>query len=188
MRRLDLQPKKKLRNPGRHLRQLARWPDRITEQIPDAAAMTDQLYWNFKIPVTEKLIDPSRATDAVRKGCLAALFAAAEAVERSPRRPLDCRVACLATTPFLFQSEVTMFLSEDYFRRFLPASGVERTTYSSGWVESEPADAALLTPIRPPEPSGLAFLGGTRFIEFDAECPGQPVDYIQWIWAYPSRL
>jgi hypothetical protein len=34
----------------------------------------------------------------------------------------NCRVACLVTTPFLFQSEVTLFFDEAYFSGFLPVS------------------------------------------------------------------
>ncbi|MFX0580621.1 DUF3916 domain-containing protein [Nocardia nepalensis] len=187
MRRLDLQPKKKLRNPGRHLRQLARWPERIVEQIPDASRLVDQRYWNFKLPVIAKLVEPPYATNAIRTACLAAVFAAAEAVERSARRPENSRVACLVTTPFLFNSEVTIFLSEDYFHGFLPVADVGRTTYQGGWVETSPADASLLDPIRPPEPNGLEFLGGTRFLEFDEDLPDHLFDSINWIWAFPRK-
>lgn len=187
MRRLDLQPKKKLRNPGRHLRQLARWPDRIVDQIPDSTALVDQRYWNFKLPVVDKLVEPPYATNAIRRACLVALFAAAEAVEHSARRPEHCRVACLVTTPFLFSSEVTIFLSEDYFHSFFPVPDVQRTDYLGGWIEGSPADASLLDPIRPPEPKRLELLGGTRIRQFDEELPDHLVDYINWIWAFPRK-
>ncbi|MGY4102297.1 DUF3916 domain-containing protein [Nocardia sp. R16R-3T] len=187
MRRLDLQPKKKLRNPGRHLRQLARWPERIADRIPDSTSLADQRYWNFKLPVIDKLVEPPYATNAIRRACLIALFAAAEAVERSARRPENSRVACLVTTPFLFSSEVRLFLSEDYFHSFLPAADVQRATYQGGWIETSPADPSLLDPIRPPEPNGLEFLGGTRFLQFDEELPDHLFDSINWIWAFPYK-
>ena len=62
MRRLDLYPKKKLRNPARHLRELARWPERIIDQLPDPAQLAGQRYWNFKVPVFAKLVEPPHAT------------------------------------------------------------------------------------------------------------------------------
>src|SRR5262245_2745556 len=110
MRRLDLRPSKKLRNPGRHLRALARWPQRIVSHLPTGAHLEEQIrtgrgFWNFKIPVFEKLSDPPHATPATQCACIATLFAAAEAVERAPNRPRNTRIACLVTTPFLFQSE-----------------------------------------------------------------------------------
>ncbi|WP_433624685.1 DUF3916 domain-containing protein [Nocardia sp. CA-120079] len=74
MRRLNVQPKKKLGNPGRHLRRLARWPERIVEQVPDSSLLVEERYWNFKLPVAAKLVDPPYATNAIRKACLATLF------------------------------------------------------------------------------------------------------------------
>ncbi|MFI6046295.1 DUF3916 domain-containing protein [Nocardia sp. NPDC051321] len=187
MRRLDLNPTKKLRNPGRHLRQLALWPERIVDQIPGSATRTDQRYWNFKIPVFNKLVDSPQTTNAIRKECLAILFAAADAVEKSLRRPPNSRIACLVTTPDLFSSEVTIFLSEDYFNGFRPVSDTQRTEYPGGWIETSPADPTLLEPIRRPEPADLAFLGGTRFLEFDEDWPDQRSIRTHWTWTYPRH-
>ncbi|MDP3494000.1 MAG: DUF3916 domain-containing protein, partial [Hyphomonadaceae bacterium] len=143
MRRLDVRPLKKLRNPARHLRALARWPERIVEQLPALEQAAGERFWNFKVPVFSKLVEPPHATAETQRACIAAIFAAAEAIELSDRRPENCRVACLVTTPFLFQSEVTLFFDEDYFRSFLPVSGKSRTEYDGGWVEAEPADPVV---------------------------------------------
>ncbi|RYD91217.1 MAG: hypothetical protein EOP61_27995, partial [Sphingomonadales bacterium] len=56
MRRLDTYPLKKLRNPARHLRALARWPERIADQLPDADLLarihaSGDRFWNYKVPV-----------------------------------------------------------------------------------------------------------------------------------------
>ncbi|MFD6160224.1 DUF3916 domain-containing protein [Nocardia sp. NPDC060256] len=187
MRRLDLNPDKKLRNPGRHLRRLAQWPERIADQIPDADILADRRYWNFKIPVFNKLVDSRQTTNAIRKTCLAILFAAAEAVERSPRRPPHSRVACLISTPDLFSSEVTIFLSEDYFNGFRPVRDTQRTDYPGGWIETSPADPTSLNPIRPPEPTGLDLLGGTNFLEFDEDWPDLQITRTHWTWTYPHH-
>lgn len=187
MRRLDLQPKKKLRNPGRHLRALARWPERIIAQLPAAAQVEGERFWNFKVPVFAKLVEPPHATPETQRACLAAIFAAADAVERSSQRPRGCRVACLVTTPFLFQSEVTLFWDEDYFRSFLPVADKKRTVFDGGWIEAWPADHVRLAPILPPAPDGLVFHGGTLLTEYDPEWGERPVERMNWVWSFPHR-
>lgn len=198
MRRLDVRPAKKLRNPGRHLRQLARWPERIVDQIPDVSDFKYGRFWNFKVAVFAKLVEPPHATKATRTACLTALFAAAEAVERSSRRPRDCRIACLVTTPFLFESEVTIFLEEDYFGSFLPPAKPSRTEFDGGWIEATPLPPASAgwpaeqppfnTDFDPvPQPEGLSFYGGTRLVECDPEWKDGLVTRTNWVWAYPRR-
>jgi hypothetical protein len=187
VRRLDVRPQKKLRNPARHLRQLALWTERIVTQLPSSADLAGDRYWNFKVPVFAKVIEPPHATLETQRACLAAIFAAAQAIERSADRPANCRVACLVTTPFMFESEVTLFSDEDYFRSFLPVAKTSRTDYEGGWVEASPVDPAEIEGLRPPEPAGLEFLGGTRLREGREESPGEVFDRINWVWAFPRR-
>ena len=186
MRRLDLRPSKKLRNPWRHLRQLATWPERIVRELPTVERAAGEMFWNVKVPVFSKVVDPPHATDETRRACIAAIFAATEAVERAERRPKDCRVACLVTTPFLFQSEVTLFYSEDYFRSFLPRADEARTVYDGGWAESGPADAAGIAVIMPPAPAGLDLQGGVRLRQFEDGWEA-PVESVTWVWSYARR-
>jgi hypothetical protein len=186
MRRLDLRPRKKLRNPGRHLRQLAQWPDQIVTQLPSAEQARGEMFWNFKVPVFSKLVEPPHATPDMQRACVAAIFAAAEAVEKSDRRPKDCRVACLVTTPFLFQSEVTLFFSEDYFRSFLPRENSSRTAYEGGWAESGPADAASMGEIMPPAPEGLELQGGVWLRQFEEGWESE-IESVTWVWSFARR-
>ncbi|MDP3736715.1 MAG: DUF3916 domain-containing protein [Hyphomonadaceae bacterium] len=187
MRRLDLHPRRKLRNPGRHLRQLSRWPERIVDQLPGAAQLEGQRFWNFKVPVFAKVIEPPHATPETQRACIAAIFAAAEAVERSTRRPKNCRVACLVTTPFLFESEVTLFKDEDYFRSFLPPPKQARTALAEGSIEAGPADVSALPDYVPSAPKGLEFFGGATLSQFDPSWGDKPVGRINWVWAYDPR-
>jgi len=191
MRRLDTHPLRKLRNPARHLRSLLRWPDQIASQLPDAGVLArtqanGDRFVNFKVPVYSKLVEPPHATPETQRACIASILAAAEALEASPHRPSQCRIACMVTTPFLFQSEVTLFFDDDYFRTFLPPKDKSRTDYDGGWVEAEPADASIIEPLIPPVPKGLAFHGGTLLREFD-EAWGRDSDRINWVWAYDYR-
>lgn len=186
MRRLDVRPLKKLRNPARHLRALARWPERIVRQLPEAGDLAADRFWNFKVPVFSKVVEPPHATVDMQRACIAVIFAAAEAVERSEKRPKDCRVACLVTTPFLFQSEVTLFFDDDYFRTFLPPAQKSRSEYPGGWVEGEAADPESARELIPPAPEGLAFHGGVRLREFD-EAWGRDSERVTWVWAFQFR-
>ena len=186
MRRFDVRPLKKLRNPARHLRALAKWPERIVGQLPDARDLAGERFWNFKVSVFSKLVEPPHATMEARRACIAAIFAAAEAVERSEKRPKNCRVACLVTTPCLFESEVTLFFDDDYFLTFLPPAEKSRIEYSGGWVEGEAADLESVSDQIPPAPEGLAFHGGVRLREVD-EAWGRESERVTWVWAFPFR-
>jgi hypothetical protein len=184
MRRLDLHPDRKLRNPARHLRALARWPERIVAQIPSAEDLGDSRFWNYKIPVYSKVVEGRHATPEAQRAAIAALFAAAEAIERAPAKPPNTRIACLITTPFLFESEVTLFADEDYFRSFLPIPGAKRTPFDGGWIESSPADPSTLSAILPPAPPGLIFRGGTNLLQHDEAWERSPIVCTNWVWAF----
>ena len=187
MRRLDLRPLKKLRNPGRHLRALARWPERIVAQLPTAGQSASERFWNFKIPVFSKLVDPPHATLQTQRACLAAILAAAEAVEKSERRPPSCRVACLVSTPSMFQSEVTLFFDEDYFQTFLPREEGKRTYFDGGWVEDEPVEADALGDLAIAAPEGMTFYGGVLLRQYDPAWGPRPVEQTTWVWAFERR-
>lgn len=191
-RRLDLYPSKKLRNPGRHLRQLARWPEWIAGDLAALGARDPEAHFggrfvNFKVPVFQKLVDPPHATLATQLACLRAIFDAAQAVEKSDKRPADCRVACLVSTPSLFNSEVTVFFDEDYFRSFLPREEGKRNYFDDGWIEDEPVEAEALGPLRMAPPEGMEFFGGTLLRQYDPAWGRKPVEQVTWVWAYPRR-
>lgn len=186
MRRLDLHPSRKLRNPGRHLRALARWPQRVVDQLPSEEQRGDARFWNFKVPVFSKLVDPPHATPETQRTCIAAILAAAEAIERSERRPSNCRVACLVSTPSLFQSEVTLFFDDAYFRTFLPPEDRSRSLYDGGWVEAEPDDNRAISAIAPPLPDGVAFFGGTLMRQYETGW-AKPIKQTTSVWAFQFR-
>jgi hypothetical protein len=187
MRRLDLHPRRKLRNPERHLRALARWPEKIITQLPAPEQCAGERFWNFKVPVYSKLVDPPHATPQTQRACITAILAAAEAIECSPRRPANCRVACLVSTPSLFQSEVTLFFDDDYFQTFLPREEGKRTYFEGGWVEDEPADAEALEDLAVAPPDGMTFHGGMLLRQHDPAWGPKPVEQTTWVWAFDYR-
>lgn len=191
-RRLDLHPDKKLRNPGRHLRQLARWPERIVGELAalgerDPKAHLGGRFVNFKVPVFQKLVEPPHATAETQRACMAAILDAARAIEMSDKRPADCRVACLISTPTLFNSEVTIFFDEDYFRTFLPREEGKRNYFDGGWIEDELVEADALGDLRVEAPVGMEFFGGTLLRQYDPSWGPRPVEQVTWVWAYPRR-
>ena len=192
MRRLDLHPSKKLRNPGRHLRHLARWPERIVGEVSalperETDAHLGGRFWNFKVPVFQKLVDPPHATVEMQRACITAILKAAEAIERSDVRPKECRVACLVSMPSLFNSEVTLFFDEDYFRTFLPREEGQRNYFEGGWVEDEPVEIEALGELSVAAPAGMEFFGGTLLRQYDPAWGRKPVEQVTWVWAFPGR-
>lgn len=186
-----MRPAKKLRNPDRHLRGLARWRDWIAETLPEAWQVEGERFWNFKVPVFSKVCDPPHATDEMQRSCLASILAAAAALEASERTPRPCRVACLVQTPAMFGSEVTLFYDDDYYSSFLPQTSANSTQYDGGWVSAEPADPAVIAAIRAPEPEGMVFRGGTRIEQFEADWDenggGRQWTSYTWVWSFERR-
>lgn len=173
------------------MRAFARWPDWIEQDLPQPWQVEGDRFWNFKVPVWEKAVDPPHATPETQRACLATIFAAMARLEASPLTPRPCRVACLVETPGLFGSEVTLFFDDAYFRTFLPPEGASRTEYQQGWVAAEPADPSTIASIRPPEPPGMTFHGGTRIEQFDngdgdPEWARQWTSYT-WVWSFERR-
>lgn len=192
VRRTDLHPDRKLRDPQREMELLAQWPEQIVgtmlalgERKPEAHF--GGRYWNFKIPVNQKLVEPPYATAETQRLCIAQIFAAAQAIETSDKRPVDCRVACLISSPSLFMSEVTVFFDEAYFSTFLPQEDGKRNYFDDGWVESEPAEIDVIREMLPPAPEGLEFCGGTLMRQYDPTWGPKPVEQFSWVWAFPRR-
>jgi hypothetical protein len=190
-RRLDMRPAKKLRNPGRHMRAFARWPDWVEHQLPEPWQVEGDRFWNFKVPVWEKAVDPPHATVETQRACLATILATMARLEASPLTPRPCRVACLVETPGMFGSEVTLFYDDDYFRTFLPPAGASRHEHERGWVAAEPADPGVIAAIRSAEPEGITFHGGTRMEGFDVDAyePGGGWAWMRytWVWSFEWR-
>ena len=110
-----------------------------------------------------------------------------EAIERSDVRPKECRVACLVSMPSLFNSEVTLFFDEDYFRTFLPREEGQRNYFEGGWVEDEPVEIEALGELSVAAPAGMEFFGGTLLRQYDPAWGRKPVEQVTWVWAFPGR-
>lgn len=146
MRRLDLHPRKKLRNPDRHLRALRRWADRFHGVFPTVPQDVRASFAHWKLPAPAKLYAPDHTTPAIVSACLQCLIDAAAHVHRSRPDGADFPVVALIPYPDLWEAEVTVFFDRDYFTTFLPPKRrTGRVVHGSYWTETGPAATDLVT-------------------------------------------
>ena len=187
MRRLDLHPRRKLRNPGRHLRSLRRWAEGFGQfRWNDySESPHNRNYVNWKVPIYAKLVSEPHTTSAIQTEVMQQLIDAAARLQAA--LPPECRhmpVGALIEYPFLFHSEVTLFVDPDYFRSFKPqkieASSIRRETFQ---IDTEPARMDLVSrfALKLPERfrAGGYFM---RTIEFDE--PDQVYECERWTIAH----
>jgi hypothetical protein len=160
MRRLDLQPLKRLRNPGRHLRALDRWAAGFEGFFPDAGALgLDQpmLYW--KVPIPSKLVADKHTTPEIRRRVILALIDAARRLDAA--RPETCTLPVVAFIgyPDLFASEVALFLDPGALIGYLPAPAPSRAAYGDFWCETGPPHHTPLADLAIPLPPGFRAAG-----------------------------
>ncbi|AXF25343.1 DUF3916 domain-containing protein [Burkholderia pyrrocinia] len=109
-------PEKKLRGIPRRLRAVRQWPEKLSNCIPADVWNSNELYWNWKIPVLSSLVRGRYATVATRRTCAQGLIdASAFLLARKPTASRSARVTCAISLPDMFASEVCVYLDEDYF-------------------------------------------------------------------------
>jgi hypothetical protein len=182
MRRLDLYPKRKLRNPARHLRSLERWSETIHEHFQDRIyKFDDDKYWNIKLPVYSKLCNPPHTTPKIQAACISALILAAQNIRAKATVWRPYKLAILFETPFLFNSEVTLFFDTDYLKTFFPPTvygSSENENYRSTTAAPEYAQYEALQLQIPTE---FEFLGGYNLRELDKEFPDDSTQTNRWV-------
>jgi hypothetical protein len=123
MRRFDLHPLKKLRNPRRHLRSLRKWGDGFAGFDGTAYKDFTDRFDHWRIPIHAKLIGDKHTTPEIQAEVIQCLVDAAANLHAA--LPPTCRhmpAATLISYPFLFNSEVTLFVDPDYFSRSNPVT------------------------------------------------------------------
>ncbi len=181
MRRLDIKPRKKLRNPDRHLRALKRWADGFEGFFPAEAQRRDQRFLNWKIPIHSKLVSEAHTTPAILRTCILRLVDAAAHLQAA--KPADCAsmpVAALIRYPNLFDAEVTVFVDPEYFYSFNPDHFRPRSVQSGAFrVDSEPSRVDVVGEHQIRLPPG-ARAGGCLLREIDMDAPESPRAYENW--------
>lgn len=187
MRRLDLHPKRKLKNPGRHLRSLRRWADGFAGFDWSAhRSQADQNFLHWRIPIHAKLVSEPHTTPQIQAEVLQCLVDAASHLHDA--LPPECRhmpVATLVQFPHLFNSEVTLFVNPDYFRGFKPETVVVAKSHitENYQVDSGPSRTDIVEKFAIKLPAG-ARTGGYYMREIDHEWPEGELEYERWTMAF----
>ena len=108
----------KVRGIRRHLRNLEKWAEGADNWNPQPYEHLP--YWHCKIPVLDRLVEPPTTNPRIQKQVINSLLLAATKLAehgKTAEWPY-CRSAVLLTLPYLFQSEVTLFFDESYYRSF----------------------------------------------------------------------
>ena len=161
-RRIDLHPRRKLRNPSRHLRSLANWASDPCSWLPENNTLENWAYrfWHYKLPVYEKLVSPHHTTPEIKATVAQSLLDAAGNIRTSTLLRRKFRVACLINPDGLFESEVTIFFDDGYFRTFLPPSEYGATRKAPFTISTEPATMDLVRAWGLTVPNELVDFGG----------------------------
>lgn len=118
-------PKEKLRGINRRLNALDKWADSFENYFP--SGYSDEKYWNWKIPILDRMVDRPTTTMALQRRCGNALLRAASYIESSKPNELESAiVTVLLTYPDMFGSEICIFFNADYFDSFYKRNGEEQ--------------------------------------------------------------
>lgn len=166
MRRLDLHPKRKLRNPERHLRALKLWQNTAHLNFLEGIHPHDiDQYWNIKLPVYAKLCNPPHTTPAIQRACVEALTGVAQNIRAHRIVDRSYRLAILLETPSMFSSEVTLFFDAEYLQSFYPPAEFGTKENGVGRVTTLPAQMEQYDALKLAIPSDFEFAGGYGVIE-----------------------
>lgn len=79
--------------------------------------MSEENYWNYKIPVYRNLVEGKQTTKSIQAFCAQQLIDAAHHIYRAkPQGSVYSRVTCVISLPRMFTSELCIYTSEEYFQ------------------------------------------------------------------------
>lgn len=109
--------RKKLRGIPRRLRALRKWAASFSGYFPsDDELAADPLYWAWKIPVCNALVEGNYTTREIQRECAQLLIDACTHLMRAkPSTHSGLRVTCSIALPDMFSSELCIYLQESYF-------------------------------------------------------------------------
>ncbi|AJZ89078.1 hypothetical protein VW41_08550 [Klebsiella michiganensis] len=118
-RRLNRDPRTKIRNIPRRLNALAHWA--TTFNNPERALFSeDEYYWNFKIPVEINLVQGKYSKLKTRAACAQALInACSNLIKATADINYQPRITTVICLPDMFTSELCLYRSEEYYQSFI---------------------------------------------------------------------
>lgn len=106
----------KVRGLKRHINALDQWAQNADTWNPEVSEHDD--FWHRRIPVLDRLVNPPTTTYRIQRQAINALLLAAQKLSDKLKDRPECRIAVLLTLPDLFQSEITVFFDQDYYKTF----------------------------------------------------------------------
>jgi hypothetical protein len=79
--------------------------------------ISEENYWNYKIPVYRNLVEGKQTTKSIQALCAQQLIDAAHHIYKA--KPQDAeysRVTCVISLPCMFSSELCIYTSKEYFK------------------------------------------------------------------------
>lgn len=179
MRRLDLHPQKKLRNPARHVRSLEKWSRSFAGFFPTEEMAYERL-WYEKIPIFEKVVSPPHTNNQLQKRCAQLVIDAAERLrDARPSVRKDVRVYAFLSFPNMFSSFIEVdFGSKPYLFFDMPEM-TDREGDDKCWHEYFRIDRGLFHDLSLRIPKGFE-VRGTGLRVFDTDWMPEPVETEEW--------
>ena len=118
MRRISTdRPIAKVRGIKRRLRAIDIWAHSFEGYFP--SEHSSERYWNWKIPVLDRLVAPPITTTEIQAHCANALLKAVKHLSTAkPEQYKNAIVTALITYPDMFGSEICVFFDNEYYESF----------------------------------------------------------------------
>ena len=118
MRRISTdRPIAKVRGIKRRLRAIDKWSDSFEGYFP--SEHSSERYWNWKLPVLDRLVAPPITTNEIQAHCAKAILKAVEHLSTAkPEQYKNSIVTALITYPDMFGSEICVFFDKEYYESF----------------------------------------------------------------------
>lgn len=118
MRRMSFdRPRAKVRGIKRRLGAIDKWSESFEGYFP--SEYSTEPYWNWKIPVLDRMVEPPTATSRIQAHCAKAMLNAAQHISAAkPSQYKNAIVTVLITYPEMFSSEICVFFAPEYYESF----------------------------------------------------------------------
>jgi hypothetical protein len=188
MRRMDIKPLKKLRNPGRHLRSLKRWAAAADQDLPprDELETWEGRECRVRLPFYSKLTAAAHTTPEIRREVAQTVLDAAATIRARLALSRPVRIACLIIAEDLWHAEIDLFFDDDYFETFRPPRKYSRHVNGAYTVTTWPATINLVRDWQLSVPEGFLDYGGYRMVVEEEDYPPGTTDMNHWLIAEPS--
>ncbi len=127
MRKLSInRPKEKVRGVKRRLVAIDAWADSFEGYFP--SEYKNESYWNYKIPVLDRLVNPPTTSSAIQRHCVLAMFRAMKHLsDAQPDACKDAVITALIKHPYMFGSELCIFFDREYYQSFYGRNNVHQS-------------------------------------------------------------